>query len=484
MATTYDPTTADLGTLERIDRNDVIVDLNVRKDIRLDKSFISSIRVRGFEQYPVGWRDEDGKAHVVVGQRRVSAALEIDWPVIPIVIKTRVAAEADRAEEQRLLTQLAENEQRAPLTDAEIAAGYKQLALVGVSEDQIARKTNSPRTRVKTALAVAGSAAASAAVGKLSLTLDQAAIYTEFDGDADAVARLDQVAAERPDQLQHEAERIRNERADAEVIARLSEEIRAQAAEPHTEVPSGAEAIGQLWRADDDSQKRLTLAQAKKYAGLVGVVYRSGWESPTGENRGYKILWFLTGWKDRGLTTWGARQPVSDEEKARRKQKRQDKADMRAATVVRREWLRDVLLADGHKLDTDSALRWIAGALWHTPGHLSPSIGRPSRFALELLGISDEITSTTERDPDTGNHLHGTDLHVRDVVASRDSLRVALAMAIARTEAVVGDEKGDAFGQDNRTAKYFRQLRDWGYTLAPIEEGIADHATSTKKAAA
>lgn len=479
MATTFDPTTADLGTLERIPRADVVIDLNVRKDIRLDKSFISSIRVRGFEQYPVGWRDEDGKAHIVVGQRRVSAALEIEWPVIPIVIKTRAAAEADRAEEQRLLTQLAENEQRAPLSDAEIAAGYRQLALVGVSEDQIARKTNSPRGRVKTALAVAESSAATAAVGKLSLTLDQAAIYTEFDGDDAAIAALDEVAADRPDQLQHAAERIRNDRADAEVIARLNEQIRAHGAEvlddiERPERPADLEQIGSLWRVDDENKKRLTFAQAKKYAGLIGAARRSGWQSPTGENRGFEIVWYLTGWKDRGLMTYGTRLPVTDEEKARRKQKRQDKADMIAATAVRRTWIREVLLAHGSKIDTDSALRWIAGALWKTPGHLAPSMGSSDYFLLELLGISDEIASTSEKDPDTGHYLHGTAVHVRDVVATRDPLRVALAAAIGRTEEVVGFERGDDFGQDRRAAKYLRQLRDWGYTLADVEQRIAD----------
>ena len=139
MAITYDPTTADPGRMEKVPAEHVVIDLNVRQDVRLDKSFISSVRVQGFIQPPVGFTDENAHVHVTVGQRRVSAALEIGWPVIPILIKPKAAAEADRADELRILTQIAENEQRASLTPAELAAGYN--VAVARAETERARAT-------------------------------------------------------------------------------------------------------------------------------------------------------------------------------------------------------------------------------------------------------------------------------------------------------------------------------------------------------
>lgn len=477
MAITYDPTTADIGSLDRVPAPDLVIDPNVRRDIRLDKSFISSIRVYGFEQYPVGWRDDDGKVHITVGQRRTSAALEIGWPVVPIVVKPRAAAEHDRTEELRILAQLTENEQRLPLTEAERAGGYKQLALLGVSEDQIARKTNSPKARVKTGLVVAESPAASGAAEKLQLTLEQAATYTEFDGDDAAIAELDETAARNPNQLEHTAERLRNARLDAAVIGRLEQKIRDADADIVTDArPADLRPISELWRADDPDRTRLTLAKAKKYSGLMGRASRLGWKSSTGEDRGHEIVWFLTGWKEQGLTTYGDRQPLTDDEKAARKQKRIDKADMIAATAVRRRWITDTLLAAHHKLDQDSALRWIARELWHAPGTLRSSYGIASTLAFELLGQEERYGDHTGRNLDTGEHLHGSQAQTLTLLEQPNPLRTALALAIAQTESITGDPKGDKFGQDTRTATYLRQLRDWGYVLSDVEQRIVDAA--------
>ena len=471
MAITYDPTTADPGRMEKVPAEHVVIDLNVRQDVRLDKSFISSVRVQGFIQPPVGFTDENAHVHVTVGQRRVSAALEIGWPVIPSLIKPKAAAEADRADELRILTQIAENEQRASLTPAELAAGYKQLALLGVTEDQIARKTNSAKQRVHTALKVTDSTAALAAAEKRQLTLDQAAVIAEFDGDEDAVARLDKVAEESPEKLQHEAERIRNDRLDAEVRARLEQQVIDAGAS--TTRMSDQVLISELWRADDDTRSRLTLAKAKKYTGLIGVVHRDGWRSPTGEDRGFQIVWYLTGWKEQGLVTWGTRVPLTEKEKEARRQKRADRADMVAATAVRRTWLTEVLLADGHKLDTDSVLRWINRELWHAPGTLRPSTGADRTLILQLAGTPAENRYRSGKDPDSGEALYGEQLFLRDLIAStRDPLRLALTFAIGQTESVVGNPKADGFGQDPRAAGYLRQLEAWGYTLSDVEQRI------------
>jgi ParB family chromosome partitioning protein len=490
MATTYDPTTADPGQIEKIPAGSVVIDPNVRTAVRLDKSFVSSIRVLGFQQHPVGYRDGD-QVHITVGQRRISAALEIGWPVIPIVIKPRRDAESDRNEELRLLEQIAENEQRLALTPAEIAGGYKQLSLLGVTDEQIGRKTNTGKAAVKTALTVADSHAALAAAGTHQITLDQAAVIADFDGDDQAVTELNETAAANPEQLQHVAEKIRGRRLDDAAIAELRTKIEnsgAEYVESFRDV--GAEQIGQLWRTDDEAKTRLTLPAVKLtgYTGLVACVYRNSWNTRTGKHRGYEILWGIKDHKTQGLTTYGERAPLTDTEKEARRQKRIDKAEMIAATEVRRRWIRDELLNPARKNLPDDAIVWIAHELWKLPGTLRPSYGDSDSMALTELLDHAAGDTTVEHDPITGAYVSGTTRSVMLALRTGSNpTRIALAMAIARTEDVVGNPKGDSFGQDARAAIYLRQLAEWGYVLSPVENraiALADALIASKKAIA
>ncbi|WP_221585578.1 ParB N-terminal domain-containing protein [Microbacterium sp. G2-8] len=487
MAITYDPETADIGEVVKIPAADLVIDPNVRTDIRLDKSFISSIRQHGFEQYPVGWRDDDGHVHITTGQRRTSAALEIGWSLVPVVIKPKATAEGDRAEELRILTQLRENEQRAELASHETAAAYQQLALFGVSEDQIARKTNSTKQKVTSALRVAGSESAAAAASAYTLTLEHAAVIAEFDGDADAVEQLTEQAEKDPAQLEHVAQRIREDRLDQEVIDRLKADVLEAGATPLTswaerdELAPRAELFAHLCRADDPDRKALELSD------LAGLEQLFGWirQGHRGDaDRGYTIDWYVNGWKKQGLaqryTYSSTPVAVTDEEKEaereRKRTKREAKAAMRAATVVRREWIRDTLLARGAKHDKTHQ-RYVAGALLGAIGHLRHH-DKGEYLALDFLR-TDDIPETGHYpvDPITGHHIVApgqlafeTDLH------NADPVRVALAVAIAQTEDVVGEEKADGFGQDPRTARYLMQLRDWGYQLADVELAIVTDA--------
>lgn len=481
MAFTYDPTTEDAGTVQKVDAGTVIIDLNVRKDIRLDKSFVSSVRVRGFEQLPVGYLDEDGKAHITIGQRRVSAALEIGWPVIPMVIRSRAAAEAARAEEQRILAQLAENEQRASLTDSEIAAGYKELALIGVSEDQIARKTNKPRAHVATALAVSNSDVATGALAALPITLDQAAFLVEFEDDSEAVDRLLQVAADRPSSLVHEAQRIRDARAIEAARAAAAEELAAQGWEILESRPShddrSIRLITNLWRADDEKHEEISPTEALKYSGAAAYVGQSGYYDRE-QGRLTSVSHYIRGWADQQLDTYPdhsvQKGPATDAEKAAKKAERQQNADLRSATTVRREWLKSTLLADRAKIHIPSAVDLIAASILAVD--TAASDGKIYPIAAELLGIADDT-------PAKGSYGNKGRTAVIDAYrAGADPLRIALAVAIARTESVLGDPTGWPSAKTSKTTVgYYVQLEDWGYTLSDAETAIAHPKRGGKK---
>ncbi|WP_156759533.1 ParB/RepB/Spo0J family partition protein [Microbacterium karelineae] len=493
MAITYDPEAADIGELVKIPATDLVIDPNVRKDIRLDKSFVSSIRQYGFEQHPVGWRDDDGQVHITMGQRRVSAALEIGWALVPVVVKPKAAAEGDRAEELRILTQLRENEQRAPLSTSETSEAYQQLALFGVTEDQIARKTNSPRQKVTTALAVASSEPATRAAAAYTLTLDQAAIIAGFDGDDDAVTQLTEQAEKDPDQLVHLAARIREDRADQEVIDRLKGEITAAGRTPLTawyekeDLAPRAEMYMHLCRADDPDRKQLEESDLDGLEEVFGWI-RQGHRADA--DRGYRIDWYVGSWKKQGLAqrynSGSTPVAVTDEEKEaereRKRAKREAKKAMIAATIVRRDWIADTLLARGQKYK-DTHLTFIAGAFFGALGHLHSNEYASQELARNLLGDAGPTDLAWSTDAESGELVSEQARFATALLTLDSGTRVALAVAIARTEAVVGNEKGDAFGQDARASRYLRTLAGWGYPLADVEKAIVTAADARVEAA-
>lgn len=478
MATTYDPNTADPGQIEKIPAGSVVIDPNVRTSVRLDKSFVSSIRTYGFQQHPVGYRDGD-QVHITVGQRRTSAALEIGWSVIPIVVKPKAAAEGDRAEELRILSQLAENEQREALTDAERVAGYKTLSLLGVTDEMIARKTNSPRQHIDTALAVAASDVATDALQSRPITLEQAAYLVEFEADASAVEELTDTLSERPEQIDHAVSRLRKERTDAIAVDERAKELEAggwivhrEARHYGWEAPAGTHRDYQLRTPQGETLRDEDLTD---YTDRHAVVYPASWS-----DAGTEAQYFIGSLAENGLElsrlyATGGKTPLTDDEKAARRQKRTDKADMMLATEVRREWIKTFL---GQKKLPDMA-QWIAHAVFETSNALGASQrdGNARDLAFELLGR--ELPST--------KHGYMSREASADFITDNPALAAVLtaAYAIAICEDVIGDPKHPWAGlQMPELGPYLEQLHEWGYTLADVEQRIVTaHQPQQKKRA-
>src|SRR3954463_16485439 len=170
----------------RLDPRKIKIGANVRTDLHADaKEFARSIKERGVLEPVTVYADEDGAFVVIRGQRRTVVAAEVGLPDIP----AQVVAKPDEAD--RITDQMVENLHRAAVRDSEIVGGVEQLALVGVSAAQIAKRAALPRERVNAALAVADKEQTRARVVAGDLTLDEAAIFAEFEHDAQAVERLE-----------------------------------------------------------------------------------------------------------------------------------------------------------------------------------------------------------------------------------------------------------------------------------------------------
>jgi ParB family chromosome partitioning protein len=212
---------ATTGTLEHLDPSAVQIEENIRTTIATDKGLVSSIRENGVLVQVLGWRDADGTVHVRAGQRRALAACEAGVATIPVYI-VHGSSEDDA---RRLIEQMVENEQRERLTDVERVKAWQQMELAGLSVTTIARKTGAKRERIKTGLAIAGSHTATTLVGDHGITLDQAAILLDFDGDEKTISDLTQIATEQPDYFPVAVERARQERAASRARGRPPQRI-------------------------------------------------------------------------------------------------------------------------------------------------------------------------------------------------------------------------------------------------------------------
>lgn len=454
-------------TLEDVALADLVVDINVRTDIKLDKSFVSSIRNHGILQPPIGWRGDDGKVRITAGQRRTLAAMEIGLEQIPVIIKPQEIAEA-----ARIVTQLTENDQRQELSDSERVFGYKQLAMFGVSADQIARKTNKPRAHVDQALKVASSELAEDAIASYPIGLEQAAALVEFEDDPAAVERLLEVAGTSPRSFDHEAQRIRDQRAYERAKADYETELAAKGWEILEERPIWSDetikAIGSLWRVDDET--KTTLDEPENTAGLTGrVVYvgRSGF----GSDSPVAATFYIRGWADQGLTTWNsgttAKPELTDAEKAERKKNRALAADLKSATIVRRDWIKNTLLTAPKNIHVPDALELLTAEILATAP--SASDQRTYELVVELLDLS--------VDPKHDKWMTPGRLALIATRDTRDPIINALAVAIARADAALGDAKYATQIVETPTegyAEYLKDLQNLGYTLADVEQHIVD----------
>jgi ParB family chromosome partitioning protein len=206
----------------RLDPKQIKIGANVRTDLRPDaKEFARSIRERGVLEPVTVYVDDEGGYVALRGQRRTVVAAEVGLTDIP----AQVVAKPDEAD--RITDQMVENLHRAAMRDSEIVGGVEQLALVGVSAAQIAKRAALPRDRVNAALVVADKEHTRARVLAGDLTLDEAAIFAEFEHDLEAVERLERARQfRRP--LVHVAQQLRDEAREREALRAECDRLRAE----------------------------------------------------------------------------------------------------------------------------------------------------------------------------------------------------------------------------------------------------------------
>jgi ParB family chromosome partitioning protein len=194
---------------------------NVRTDLDLNEDFVASIAANGVLVALRVTPDGDG-FRVIDGGRRLAAALKAGVEELPADIVTERAGD----EAGQYLDMVLTNAHRNPLTVLEEADALFAAKQAGATRTRLRKTTGKNPAAVNAALAAARLTVETRdQVGQAGeqLSLDQYATLAEFQNDPDAVERLLSVA--RWGSMDHEAERIRQHRAEQAEHQRLRDEL-------------------------------------------------------------------------------------------------------------------------------------------------------------------------------------------------------------------------------------------------------------------
>jgi ParB family chromosome partitioning protein len=453
-------TTTQAGTPEvaQVDPRALILEVNVRTDAALTPEFIASVKTHGVLTPVLVQRHDDG-LYVRAGQRRTLAAIEADLPTIPAYV---VGGDTDEA--RRIIEQMVENDQRRALGDADRIAGFQQLSLLGLSAAQIAKRTATKKDHVTTALTVAASPVATAVTAKYDLTLDQGAVIAEFDDDTDAVKTRTVTATSAPQDFAHTAQRIRDERAEHQAVEALTDEL-TQAGTSVIDQPAydnkTIRRLTDLATLDGQARTPLTPEDHATCPGRAAYIARN-YHGPVAVHACTDPA--TNGHVDRYATTAAvASGPMSEDQKAERREVIANNKAWKSAETVRRDWLRTLA---ARKTAPKDAGTFLAHTLATSADDAAHAASTGHALAHDLLGINPPKS--------TGYGYYGRH-GVTDLIDAASPARaqvIALTLALAGIEHRTGTHTWRNPSAD--VVRYLRTIAAWGYTLSEVEQTTID----------
>jgi ParB family chromosome partitioning protein len=444
--------------LELISPTDLVIDANVRLDPALDKEFIEDIAANSVDVPVDAVQAPGGPVRVWDGQRRTLAAVQTGLRLIHVLVRA-VADDQRAAEIARIQRQARLNIHRKALTAAEIAGAAQTLFDLDVPAGQVGRTLRLDDGQVEAARKIAKAKLAGPHATEYGLDLMQAAILAEFDDDAEAVIRLADVAKHRPGQLEHEAQRIRDERKAAEAIAAHAAKLAKRGI---TVTDKGIAYDNKItyWMGTDGQQ--LTPKTHAKCPGNVVVLsyYHREWDKGR-----VNETWYCTdpkgnGHKKHRHTSSTAATPA--EASAERKRVIETNKAWRSAEKVRRGWLRNFAArpkppADGVAYVLQTLLAcpsWLTREMSDYQGHFS--------IAADLLGLGEQTSVGYGQRPLVSHAAGKAGKNRVEVIAL-----VAVLTACERSLDVHSWRNPSA-----DVADYLAALGRWGYGLSKVEQDL------------
>lgn len=422
---------------------DLLIDANARTDAHLTAAFLASIRDLGVLTPVVAVESPEG-LRVQKGQRRTLAAVEVGRDGIPVYVVP------DGGDVERIVGQLAENHDREAMTAADDAAAFQQLALLGLSAAQIAKRTRRTKGEVTAGITVVASQAATDALQQHALTLEDAALFAEFEDDEDATNTLTRQARMGHGRLAHAAQRIRDQRAEQIVVDALTATL-TEAGVTIRRAPGYYEPLVKPLAdlRDKGSAAPLTPEPHQGCPGHTAWIDRTDEPVAVYGCADYKAHAHLRVAKPADPDA-PAKTPMSEEQKAERRQIIENNKAWRSAETIRRQWL--ATFAARKSTPKDGAAFVVQTMIQRYD--LNKAAEQHHQLAAELLG----------------HKGYGASAYLGDLLAKATPARaqhIALVIALAAVEHCTSTSTWrNAYGL---TRTYFAALKTWGYDLADVE---------------
>jgi ParB family transcriptional regulator, chromosome partitioning protein len=219
---------------------------NIRQDLDLNAEFVASVAANGI-LVPLRVTPDTGGFRVIDGHRRLAAAIQAGLAEVPVDVA------ADRAADDpgQFLDMWTAHRHRSPLRPIEEADALFAASQAGATRARIRKTTGLKAAGVTAALSAARlSGDTRARLEDAQLSLDQLAVMAEFEDDPQAITRL--TTAAQMGRFEHEAEWLRQRRAEQAEHDRLRAEL-ADAGYAVTEsLPAGACYLTSLLHDDQD----------------------------------------------------------------------------------------------------------------------------------------------------------------------------------------------------------------------------------------
>lgn len=436
-----------MSTLEMLTPGQLVIKAQVRTDAKADKALIADVKANGILQPITAYRDADANTVVLAGHRRTLAAIAAGLDEVPVYLVP------EPTEEQRIVSQVAENERREALTGQDLTAALFDLTQ-HASDAAVAKKMHVSRAHVATVKAVMANEVAANHFQE-SMNLEEASVLAEFADDADALERINN--RDSWTSIKHVAERIRQDHAaDAAIQAASLAHIEAgrtiitDSAEVNSSysVPEAALAVrvDQVNRPDGteatEADANAVLLTARHYDGAVSeTLLITGWVEAGYTDR--------TGRTAKPLPTTEEEEAAAAEAKAARRRVLANNKAMDAAQVVRRDWLTQFLT---RKTLPKDAPMFVARAI--SQGNTTDP--KAQDMATGLMGLTFKGYRSIRSNFD--------DLAKRPEV-------ITLALSIATIE---GHLDKTAWREPAEPVRaYFAQLITWGYEASEVEAEAA-----------
>lgn len=468
---------------------------NVREDLDLTAEFYASVAESGVRVPLLITSDPGGGLRVIEGHRRLAAAVQAGLAEVPYDLDTGRAGD----EAGQFLDMVTANSgaYRKNFTPLEEATALFSAHEAGATRMRIRKATGRKADQVTTALAAGRiSAGTREQVASLDrqLTLDELALMAEFEADRDALRQIME-AVWRRYPLEHVAERIRQDRAEAAEHERIRAELEAAGCPVTDQIVPSASLLTSLAQDGEDltaenhascpghsaffrSHDRRTPVFYCADPAAHGHVSR--WAQPTAlppaasaEGTGADEPTVLPGRATAsGFRAYDpATRPVVDPavERARRLVADGNKA-WAAAWEVRKRWVAELLR---RRTAPKEAARFVAQQLLTMPAALRR--GLPAAAGRMVF---------TEL---TGKPLEAVVRDCETCPQPRVPLLALAAIAIAYEGEMAGDGekrntwRTDAWAPCSRAdaAEWLRFLAGLGYPLSAIEQAVADDTAWT-----